>query len=209
MARIASEFDGSHASAIVDEPRRTAKTLRRGERSGSALPHATEISTAVQSEIPAEPRSEASLRSEKAAATYAETRDLRRSVQVREETAEALDHALHERQVRGEEAYSNVAIGRACDVDEATVRKWRTNRKPIPAWALKLVPFEIHRDLVADIEAKRLGKIDRRELPNVRPMLAKLDAQLANEDPAIALKELAQAARQLEAMIARLTGGGR
>jgi hypothetical protein len=127
-------------------------------------------------------------------------------VLARNDTARALDETLHERQVRGEEAYSNVAIGRACDVDESIVRKWRTNQKPLPAWALKLVPFEIHRELAANIDAARVGKIDRRELPNVRPMLAKLDAQLATEDPIIALKELAQAARQLEAMIARLTG---
>lgn len=186
MRRIASEVEGSSAVAFVDEPPRTAKTLSLGERAGGRPLHASEHSALVQSEVPSPPRSAASLRSEKAAASYLETRDQRRSVLLREETAQALDDALHVRQLRGDEAHSNVAIGRACDVDEATIRKWRTNQKPLPAWALKVMPFELHRELVANIDAARLGKIDRRELPNVRPMLSKLDAQLANEDAAIA-----------------------
>lgn len=209
MGRIVSEVQGSSAIALGDPEARTAKVLRLGERAGNRPLHASDSVTSVQSEVPSPPRSGASLRSEKATAKYLATCDSRRSVLARNDTARALDETLHERQVRGVEAHSNVAIGRACDVDESTVRKWRTNMKPLPAWALKLVPFEIHRELAANIDAARVGKIDRRELPNVRPMLAKLDAQLATEDPAIALKELVQAARQLEAMIARLNGGAR
>lgn len=207
-----SHFDVQASSAIVvgDVGPRTAKTLRRGERSGESPLQAPDRLPHAQSAVPSPPRSEASIRSEKAASHYAATRDQRRSVIARGATSRALDEALHARQVRGEEAYSNVAIARACDVDERIVRDWRNDwkdsKRSLPAWALKLVPFEIRRELDADIEAARVGKIDRRELPNVRPMLSKLDAQLAQEDPAIALRELVAAVRQVEGMIARLTG---
>lgn len=210
MSRSVLEVQGSSAVALGDLRPRTARTLRLGERAGSSPLHGAENLPFAQSEVPAPPRSEASLRSEKAASDYAATRDQRRSVKARAETSRAFDEALHARQVRGEEAYSNVAVGRACDVDERIVREWRNDwndgRRPVPAWALKLLPFEITRELGADIEAARVGKLDRRELPNVRPMLSKLDAQLAHEDPAIALRELVAAARQLAGMIERLTG---
>lgn len=209
MGRIVSEAQGSSAVALGDHKARTAKVLRLGERSGGSPLQASDSVTPVQSEVPSPPRSGELFRAEKAAANYLTTCDSRRSVLARSDSAQAFDETLHAKQMHGGDAYSNVAIGRACDVDESTVRKWRTSKKPLPAWALKLLPFEVYRDLIADIEAKRLGKIDRRELPNVRPLLAKLDAQLASEDPSVALKELVAAARVLEAMIARLNGGGR
>lgn len=208
--RVGAALDGqaSSTACFVDDRPRTAKVLRRGECAVRTPLSAADSVTRVQSEVPSPPRSDASLRSEKAAANYAATREQRRSVVARLTTATAFADALHARQIRGEDAYSNVAIGRACDVDESTVRKWRDGEKALPAWAMKLLPFEICRELGVDIETARHGKLERRELPNVRPMLSKLDAQLANEDPAIALRELVAAARMLSGMIERLTGGG-
>lgn len=209
MSRSVSEAQASAAVGIVDPAPRTAKTLSLGERAVRSPPHGADYLPPAQSEEISEPRSGASLRSEKAASKYLATRDQRRSVQSRVATARAFDESLHARQVRGDEAYSNVAVARACDVDERIVRDWRAGIRPVPAWSLKLMPAEVRRELDADIDAARAGKIDRRELPNVRPLLSKLDAQLANEDPAIALRELVAAARQLAGMIERLTGGDR
>ena len=155
-----------------------------------------------------EPRSDASLRSEKAAATYAVSRDERRSVLARVDTSRALDEALHARQVRGEEAYSNVAVARACDVDERIVREWRSGDRALPAWALRMLPHDIAREVTASIDAARVGRIDRRELPMVRPMLSRLEAQLAKEDPAVARRELEAALRMIGGMVERLKGMG-
>lgn len=209
MVRIVSEFHRSSAVSVGDDRPRTARTLRLGERSGSALPQAPESSPDDQSAIPSPPRSGASIRSEKAAANYAATKHDRRSVVAREKVANDFSEALHARQLSGDEAYSNVGIGRACDADEKTIAKWRSAEKPLPVWALHLMPNDLYREVIAGVDAARRGRIAPRELPNVRPLLSRLDAQLASEDPAIALRELVAAARLLESMIARLTSGAR
>jgi hypothetical protein len=211
MRRHFVEAECAADARVFERGARTARTLRLGERAGSAPLQAPDHLPLAQSEDSSPARSEASLRSEKAASEYAATRDQRRSVQARIATARSLDEALHVRQVRGEEAYSNVAIARACDVDERIVRDWRDDspdaKRALPAWALKLLPSEIHRELNADTEAARVGKIDRRELPNVRPMLSKLAAQLPLEDRDVADRELAAAERMIQAMRQRLWRG--
>ncbi len=204
---LTREGQASASPAIGDQSQRTARTLRLGERSAPATfqrPDSVADDQSAQTGTPPAARSDASIRSEIAAANYAATKDMRRSVRARDTIANDLNEALHARQVRGEESYSNVAFGRACDVDEKTVAKWRSDEKPLPAWALSLMPHDLYRETLASVEAARHGKIERRELPNLRPLLSKLDVQLAQEDPAVALRELGAAARQLAGMIERL-----
>lgn len=206
----AARYEGSSAVAIVDEPRRTARALRLSDRRTNRLPDAQEIGTPVQSEPVAAPRSEASLRSEKAHERLASTpRALRPLTKARDDIAAAFDRVMSEHWLRGEEAYSNVAVARACGVDERIVREWRSGEKPMPAAALALIPSQLYAEMVDSLAANRRQGVPRRALVKLRESLAELDGQLGHEDGAEVVRALAGAQGQIASLMAKAVGGAK
>src|SRR5690606_33870827 len=103
----------------------------------------------LEAEIPPPPRNAASLRAESARQRLVEgPRLIRPIAKARTDFARALDTIMAEHWVRGEEALSNCAIGRACGLDEKHVRKWRSDEAPMPAAALALIPSQLFTEVV-------------------------------------------------------------
>jgi hypothetical protein len=154
--------------------------------------------------VPEAPRSEASLRAERAAAAL--PRSLRPLAKARTEFATAFDRVMNEHWLRGEEAYSNVAVGRTCGVDERIVREWRTGERPMPAAALALLPTQVYGEMLDHLAASR-GRTPKRALMQLRQALTDLDAQLAHEDGTEVVRTLGGAQEQLTELMKKAMGG--
>ncbi len=124
----------------------------------------------------------------------------------RAELANAFDAVMHEHWLRGNEAYSNVAVARACDIDEKQVRQWRENEKPMPAAAMVLFPGRLYQDVLAEVERMR-GRGTKRSAVLLREALDGLGEELAREDARDARRVIDDGQRRLLEISARLTEG--
>ena len=204
-SRSPFEFQGSACPAVFPAEGRTAKALRRGERAG-VFAAETSARTDQTGGIQAPPRSEASLRSESLRARFdALPRSLRPLAKARSEFAAAFDTVMNEHWLRGEEAYSNVAVARACGVDEKTVRAWRSEEKPMPAAALTLIPTQVYGE-VLDYLASARGRTPKRALVKLRESLGELAGQLAHEDGAEVVRALVGVQGQVAALMTKAMG---
>ena len=211
MPRSTIDAQGSSALQVVDLAPRAAKTLRRGERSG-LFPAASEPRAAQAGGTSEPPRSAESLRAEMSRGQLELLpREQRPLAKARDEFAEAFDRVMNAHWLRGEEAYSNVAIARACGVDEKTVRAWRsegrTEQKPMPAAALRLLPSQVFGEMLDYLSTAR-GRTPKRALVKLREALGELDGQIAHEDAAEVLRALLGAQEQIAGLMKKAMGGG-
>lgn len=119
--------------------------------------------------------------------------------------AAAFDAAMHAHWLRGEESLSNVAIGRACGVDEKTVRLWRLGEKPMPAAALQLLPSQVYGEMIDHLAGSR-GRTPKRALVKLREALGELGGQLAHEDGSEVVRALVGAQGQLADLMKKAMG---
>lgn len=120
--------------------------------------------------------------------------------------ARRFDEIMHAHWVRGEEAYSNVAVARACNVSEKTVRDWRSGAKRIPPEAIALFPSQLFDETVAILTGLR-NRAPKRAIAQLRQALADLPSQLAGEDPAEILRALLNAQGEIAALMQKAVGG--
>lgn len=106
----------------------------------------------------------------------------RKLAKARSEFVRRFDAIMVGHYLRGEEAYSNVAVARACGVDEKTVRQWRSGEKQLRAETIALFPGRLRDEVLAllkDLE----GRAPERALVQLGRSLDALDTQIAQEDP--------------------------
>lgn len=123
----------------------------------------------------------------------------------RSEFARRFDAAMSEHWVRGEEAYSNTAVARACKVNEKTVREWRLGEKRIPPEAIALLPGQLFEETVAILESLR-SKTPKRAVIELRKSLTDLESQIAHEDPHEVVKALDAAAGRIAELRKKAVG---
>lgn len=120
--------------------------------------------------------------------------------------ARRFDEVMHAHWVRGEEAYSNVAVARACNVSEKAVREWRRGIKRIPPECIAKLPGQLF-DQTIEIMTGMRSRAPKRAIAQLRQALADLPSQLAGEDPAEVLRALLNAQGELAALMAKAVGG--
>lgn len=122
--------------------------------------------------------------------------------------ASAFDGIMHGHWLRGEAAYSNVAVSRVCGVDEKTVRQWRANEKPLPWAAAIVIQSQLRFDVERQIDEVR-GKTPRRALTQLREALEALETQLAHEDAREVGRALDDAQEQLFRLARKVREAGK
>lgn len=154
--------------------------------------------------VPAEStRSLESVRAEQAhRALVAKPRPLTKA---RSEFARRFDAVMHAHWVRGEEAFSNVAVARACGVDEKAVRQWRLGEKRIPPEAMALFPSQLFDETVSVLEALR-SRTPKRAVSELGKALSNLDTQILHEDPTEMLRALVEARSKIDALMKKAMG---
>lgn len=124
-------------------------------------------------------RTPESLRAE--AAKQALGPGLRKLAKARSEFVRRFDAIMTDHRMRGEVAYSNGAVARACDVDEKTVRQWRSGEKPLRAEAIALFPGRL-RDEVLALIRELDGRGVEPGIVQLARSLDMLDEQVTAED---------------------------
>ena len=156
------------------------------------------------------PRTAHSHRCEQAYRDWTTTPPSQRPLAVaRGEIARAFDAFLHERWLAGDAALSNVAVARACGVDERMVRGWREGEKALPAAALLVMPVAAAQALVARVQERRILSPHRRGAAILRDALEQLEQPVSAEDRGAVLRELLDALRRINEQIAKLATEGR
>jgi hypothetical protein len=143
------------------------------------------------------PRTETSIRAEVAHRDLQALPPSQRPLALaRAEFARAFDSVMHNHWLAGEGAYSNVAVARACGVDEKTIRQWREGEKPFPAAALTLLPGQLFDEIMSHVAAAR-GRTPRRAVVQLREALTALRVQAVHEDQHELTRALLDAQREL------------
>lgn len=144
------DVHGSAACRFVDEPARAERARSEDVRA----PHAT----ATDVVPPAAEPSARSLESVRAELAHQALKAVpRKLAKARSAFVRSFDALMNDHHLRGEEAYSNVAVARACGVDEKTVRQWRSGEKHLRAEAVALFPGRLRDEVLAllrDIEGR-------------------------------------------------------
>lgn len=164
------------ARSIGEEPH-TRASCNLAEDRDDAAPRAARMGG-----IPAAPESERTIQSRRAeAARLTEGPGLRKLAKARSEFVRRFDAIMAEHRMRGEGAYSNGAVARACGVDEKTVRQWRAGDKPLRAEVVALFPGRLRDEVLALIR-----ELDGRGIEPGIVQLARsldvLDGQVTAED---------------------------
>lgn len=192
MSRSVSEIQGSAAVSVVDLDARAENASSSGVRPAirAVCNRATsgereEPRAAQTGGVPAAPESERTIESHRAeAASHALQSGPRKLVKARSEFVRRFDAIMTEHRMRGETAYSNGAVARACGVDEKTVRQWRNGEKPLRAEVVALFPGRLRDEVLALIR-----ELDGRGVEPGIVQLAKsldvLDSQVTAEDASV------------------------
>lgn len=127
----------------------------------------------------------------------------------RTEIAAALDTEMREAWIAGDESLSNVAVAKACGVDERIVRRWRDGERSLPVGALLVMPATLAQRIVARLQDRRALSPHRRGLPQLRAAIERLAEPVADDDRREVLRALLDAQRRIGDVIAALAGGDR
>lgn len=170
------ESQASATDRFVDQPARAPQVI-----SGSACAvqerHNSGVRAAVRADEPF--RTEESRRSEE---SYRNLENQPRPlIKARGDVSAALNAAMLAAFERGDDSLSNVAVGRACGVDEKIVREWRNGERPFPGAALVLLPSRLYDDVIDGI-ARHRGRCPRPGHVLVRQGLDAIEAQAPNKD---------------------------
>lgn len=156
------------------------------------------------------PRTAHSIRCQKAYRDWLALPPSQRPLAVaRGEIARSFDTAMHAHWLAGEEAFSNVAVARACGLDERNVRQWREGEKAIPLAALLVMPATLANEMVNVVRDRRGVGAVRRGLAGLDLALTGLDAAADPEDRDEVMRTLIDAQRRITERIARLATEGR
>lgn len=124
-------------------------------------------------------------------------------------TAKHFDGLMHTHWLRGEEAYSNVAVARASGIDEKHVRQWRTGEKRIPLAALLTMPPTLANAIVTWIGETRGFDRQQRALTSLATALDRVDAPVRAEDRDEVLRGLRDARDRIIARLDALAMGAK
>lgn len=133
----------------------------------------------------------------------------RPSAMAARQMADALDEALHRAYLDGNDALSNVAIGRACGVDEKTVRQWRLGRRPMPSWALLKLPPSLAAEMLAWVQRTRGVSAHQGAAKTLLEAVGRLEKPMPAGERGDVARVVGEAMGRLGLVLAKATGGER
>ncbi len=189
MSRPISESHGNSRFSSVDPAVRAGDPSSSGVRPAVhavcklAISDECEERRAAQTAgVPAATESERTLESLRAERAHQALQSgPRKLAKARTEFVRRFDAIMTDHRMRGETAYSNGAVARACGVDEKTVRQWRSGEKQLRAEVIALFPGRL-RDEVLALIRELDGRGVEPGIVQLGRSLDVLDGQVTAED---------------------------